>query len=679
MKLDNFSSDLTTSPHGLLCDLLSNPELGILRTLAPSFGWIVPKCTNTTLQQQAYQIRVDSNRERLNDVGNEWDSGRVCSAKSINIPYQGKSLQAGLRYWWTVRIWVDAERPSPWASPQCFEPGTPIATGPKEQIGWVSHYPLQVIECPASEIQLISENDWFIDFGKDAFGWLELEIECDQEVDLFIRQGEMLRTDGRLNSAPPGSVRSSEVHVKLSSGCQRFRVETVADPRNTGPRAIHLPNSVGVVMPFRYVEISLRQTGAKVLIKNAFRQQVEYLFSDEAAAFHSSNTKLDSIWELCRYTIKATSFAGFYVDGDRERIPYEGDAYINQISHYACDREYSLARRTFEYLMRYPTWPTEWKQHLIFMAWSDYEATGDERLISKYYQQLVDDKLFVGQLQPNGLLATGDSGDEGERVVDRGDLVDWPPIERDGFDFREINSVVNAFYYRTLILMSRIATRLGKDADATSFSELALKVYEAFNATFLDPEQGLYLDGAGSTHISQHANLFPLAFGLVPEKNMDQIVNYVKSRGIACSVYVAQYLLEGLFLARESHHAIDLMVSEKLRGWSNMLKIGATMTCESWDQSLKPNMDWNHAWGTPPINLIARYVLGVQPLEPGYGVIQVDPQLGNLSNISGTVPTIRGPVHVHAKRSPESGVCCRVDAPGNVVVRMGTGVDNLYH
>ncbi|MGI6302875.1 MAG: hypothetical protein ACOX52_17715 [Verrucomicrobiota bacterium] len=55
-----------------------------------------------------------------------------------------------------------------------------------------------------------------------------------------------------------------------------------------------------------------------------------------------------------------TSFAGIYIDGDRERIPYEGDAYINQLGHYAVDREYAIARRTIEHFMDHPTWPTEW-------------------------------------------------------------------------------------------------------------------------------------------------------------------------------------------------------------------------------------------------------------------------------------------------------------------------------
>ena len=48
------------------------------------------------------------------------------------------------------------------------------------------------------------------------------------------------------------------------------------------------------------------------------------------------------------------------VDGDRERIPYEADAYLNQLAHYGVDREFALARYSHEYLLANPTWPTEW-------------------------------------------------------------------------------------------------------------------------------------------------------------------------------------------------------------------------------------------------------------------------------------------------------------------------------
>ena len=60
----------------------------------------------------------------------------------------------------------------------------------------------------------------------------------------------------------------------------------------------------------------------------------------------------------------------------------------------------------------------------------------------------------------------------------------------------------------------------------------------------------------------------------------------------------------------------------------------------------KPNLDLCHAWGTAPINIISRYVLGVTPLEPGFAKILVRPQIGSLARVEGMVPTAKGPVKV---------------------------------
>ena len=114
---------------------------------------------------------------------------------------------------------------------------------------------------------------------------------------------------------------------------------------------------------------------------------VSYPFDDGAASFASSSRVLNDVWELCRYSIKATTFCGVYVDGDRERIPYEGDAYINQLGHYCVDREFTLARSTHEYLLDYPTWPTEWASHSVLMAWADYLYTGTSSSIEAYYDE----------------------------------------------------------------------------------------------------------------------------------------------------------------------------------------------------------------------------------------------------------------------------------------------------
>jgi hypothetical protein len=77
-------------------------------------------------------------------------------------------------------------------------------------------------------------------------------------------------------------------------------------------------------------------------------------------------------------------------------------------------------------------------------------------------------------------------------------------------------------------------------------------------------------------------------------------------------------------------------------------------------------MDWNHAWGSAPANLIPRYILGLRPLEAGFGQVLIQPQLGQtLSYVSGTIPTIRGPVSILVSNAPNTYQML-LTIPGNV-------------
>jgi hypothetical protein len=97
-----------------------------------------------------------------------------------------------------------------------------------------------------------------------------------------------------------------------------------------------------------------------------------------------------------------------------------------------------------------------------------------------------------------------------------------------------------------------------------------------------------------------------------------------------------------------------------------MINLGSTLTTEAWNFTDKPNMDWNHAWGAAPGNLISRFVLGLQPLTPGFGHVLIQPHLGTtLTYVEGVVPTIRGPVGICASNTP-ADFQLRLKIPGNV-------------
>jgi alpha-L-rhamnosidase len=206
--------------------------------------------------------------------------------------------------------------------------------------------------------------------------------------------------------------------------------------------------------------------------------------------------------------------------------------------------------------------------------------------------------------------------------------------------------VVNAFHIHTLGLMAELAAALGKDAEAADYRVKAARARAAFQRLLFMPESGRYRDGEGTEHTSLHASLFPLAFGLVPDEDRAAVARWLAGRGMACSVYAAQYLLEGLFRAEMGREALELMLGSNDRSWKHMVESGATITWEAWDHKYKPNQDWNHAWGAAPANLLPRFVLGVEVIQPGWKRAVVRPHPVGLASAEGKIPTPLGPVLV---------------------------------
>ena len=497
-----------------------------------------------------------------------------------------------------------------------------------------------VDEKPVASKELEDDTLW-IDFGKVSFGNLRVNFPKGAETKMRFHYGEK-SADGRIDRKPPGTVRYASAEITPKPG-ETMVVAPPADPRNIKqPNAILTPAQWGVVLPFRWVEIEGWPRGAS--IDGIIRQSAfSATWDDHAAAFDSSDETLNRIWELCKYSIKATTFAGVYVDGDRERIPYEADAYLNQLGHYYTDPDVLMARDTYDRLMAHPTWPTEWAPHMVFMAYADWMQTGDAEWLRPRYEALKS-KLLIERAGEDGLIRSN-KAQQGHT-----DIVDWPKGERDGYQFREINTVVNAFHLAALSRMAELARAVGNDSDASAYQKRFKRTLAVFNQQLLIADKGAYRDGVGTDHTSSHASFFPLAFGLTPEPNRDAVAEFVVSKGMKCSVYAAQYLLESLFHTGRNKEALALILAEGDRSWKHMVNSGTTISWEAWDQKYKPNQDWNHAWGAAPANLLPRFILGAESLTPGWKTIRIAPQTGVLTYARGKVPTPLGSIKIDWKR-----------------------------
>lgn len=502
--------------------------------------------------------------------------------------------------------------------------------------------PTHIVDESPVEISRIDKDTILIDFGKAAYGNVRLMPSANQNGEITVHYGEDLK-DGRINRKPPGTVRYNKATVTLA-GTEAIIADPPADARNTElisgqrshPPAILTPAEWGVVLPFRWVEVE--GWGGDIKPEEIVRQTAyASTWDDEAASFESSDETLNRIWDLCRYSIKATTFAGLYVDGDRERIPYEADAYLNQLSHYYTDHDKEMARDTIDHLLLNGTWPTEWAPHMVFMVYADYMHTGDKGWMAGRFNILKERMLMDRRGEDNLIFSDA-------LAVKRLDIVDWPQKERDKFVFTPRNNVVNAFHIQVLKLMIMMGRDLGLTKSLKKFEEQLAASEKAFQETFFNKEKGLYVDGIDTDHTSSHANFFPLAFGITPEELREQQVDWLVERGMTMSVYAAQYFMEALFENGADTEALALITADGDRSWKHMVNSGTTISWEAWDQKYKPNQDWNHAWGAAPANLFPRYLLGAQPLTPGWNTAKISPKIGDLEFAKGKIPTRLGAI-----------------------------------
>ena len=391
---------------------------------------------------------------------------------------------------------------------------------------------------------------------------------------------------------------------------------------------------------------------------------------DDEAAFRSGDAALDQIWALCRHTLLATN-GNLYVDSwEREREPYEADTYLQLLAGATVSADSTLARYSLDYLLRRRTWPTEWPLYLPLAVRVAVEASGDLQWADEVYER-------VRGLLPEQWLdhATGlvrkDFGNDGSHSAVDHDIVDWPMSERDGFVFSPYNTVVNALAAKAYEDVAVLAGWLGRDADAAWCAGRARGLGAAMRRLLWDESAGAFRDGlrAGGRpidHHAAHATLFPLGCGVAGQHSA-RATETLGKRGMACSVYAAAFLLQGLFDADRPDLALGLLTGGGLRSYRSMLDAGSGSgsTMEAWHVSLKPNTTYSHPWAAHPVAVLARGLFGIRPTSPGYSTFDVRLRLGPLEWAEITVPTVRGPIHV--AYDPEHLI---FDVPGNSVCQV---------
>ena len=423
----------------------------------------------------------------------------------------------------------------------------------------------------------------FYDFGESYFSTIIIKANVKKFDSIYLNFGDLLNKDKRLDTLLPNYTNRS-TKIYLYPNKKYYNIIESYNNKLLRPYEVKINEIIDKLTPIRYVEVINFLNNSNIKELNIYQKIYHNKFPDSMSYFNSSDTILNQLWKLCKHTVKATNFTNTYIDGDRERQPYEGDSYINLLSQVQVDTSFTIAKNTLEYLIEHPTWPTEYNLLIpqIFYTYTLY--SGDTLFLSKYYNSLKT-KSLIDLENKDGIISTNFGKTSiilqwnlGYRnyknfikqainykqplFYNLRDMVDWPQSsklidsinkrvllingENDNYDYKEFNTVINAYYYNSLIIMSKIAKVLKKNQDSELFISKSFKTKKSFNKYFFNNKLKIYIDGLGSKHSSSHANIYPLKFGLVENSSKASVINYIKDKGMTCSPFTAQFLLDAL-------------------------------------------------------------------------------------------------------------------------------------
>ena len=434
---------------------------------------------------------------------------------------------------------------------------------------------------------------------------------------------------------------------------------------------------------FRYLKILARNAFAGVKFRDIRVHTSTYPFKENESSFSSPQPGLNALFDACKYTVRLCANE-FYMDTPwREQAQWTGDTSAVTIpAAYACfGGDTALARKYLEETAasQYPTgflpnitnqlssdWTVTFVDYTfwwVISLWQYYMHTGDAELVNRLYPHAVK----VLQATETYLDADGMINDIPYKV-----FIDWAPVQRTGKC-----AALNGIYYAMVQCIGKMAAFKNDAYVLTLANDIEKRIAANFEAVFYDPAAGCIrdarVDGALTTHISEHANALALLHGLVSGEAAAAIIETIfRSNGSThiteAQPFFATFSIKALLKYDEPALAYTI-----IQKWlDRMIARGATTTYEEWDRyGSRRYGDFNgimrsqsHAWSAYPAEYMLRDLVGFEILTPGCGKLRF--KLHNTGfdfDAKFTIP--QGPVTV----------CCK---GGKATISVPGGVEALY-
>ncbi|GAB3027625.1 glycoside hydrolase family 78 protein [Niabella terrae] len=539
-------------------------------------------------------------------------------------------------------LWDDRQADSCWNQGNCQHPGWQQAQSYRIPLGLSAQMVEgneKVTEIRPRKIERLANGDYRVDFGTNFAGWTQVRLrgQPGARIDLLFSE--------RAQETMTFDMRSAFIIGPAGEGVFRNR--------------------------FNYSSgrwMTIRGLDAAPELKDITGWMIRTAYSNQTS-FSSSDTLINWIEDRVRWTFENLSLGGYVVDcPQRERMGYGGDAHATSetgMYHYGLEafynkwmqdwrdvqgtepmvgnmRDTGYARRavTSGRIMNNGilphTAPTYWGGGgpawggiVVSLPWFIYQHYGNRRILEDNYT------LITNWL---GFLETHVEGDILQRFGGKWDFLGdwlWPNATAEGMNNDQpetlcLNNSYRVFNLRTAV---KIATVLGRTADARRWQQQADAASLAIHKRFYDHQKKIYADGS-------MANLAAaLLAGVVPADQQAAVEAALEHEIL---VHRKGHIHAGitggalLFLWLRQQNRNDLiysMLSQKgYPGWGFMKANDATTIWEMWEKDL-PGHSLLHSSYLYPGAWMIDGLAGIKKTAPGFTSFDIRPPAATATDL----------------------------------------------
>ncbi|MEO8819979.1 MAG: alpha-L-rhamnosidase N-terminal domain-containing protein [Ginsengibacter sp.] len=418
------------------------------------------------------------------------------------------------------------------------------------------------------------------------------------------------------------------------------------------------------VRTWRYLQLDITTGNEPLVLEDLYGIYTGYPFVQKAT-FVSNDSSLEDIWKVGWRTARLCAGETYFDCPYYEQLQYEGDTRIQSLISLYNTGDDRLMRKAINdfFLSRVPEGLTQgrfpssrlqvippFSLFWVSMLHDYWMLKTDDAFLSKYldaanlvlkwYEQHIDtSKGMLGPMKWWSFVDWNDAFPGGT-----------PPGAMDGN-----SSVITLQYVYTLRQATQLFNYFGRKEMSDHYLKLANFLAKSTYQNCFDKSKMEMANTPEKTSYSQHAGIMAILAEAIPSSEEQTVMkNILYDTTLSQATFYYRFYLTRAMVKV----GMGNLYYSQLNPWRDMLKNGLTTFAEKPD----PTRSDCHAWSASPEYDFLATICGIMPASPGFKTVKIEPALGELKSVKGTMPVPDGTITVMLTRK-NNGVTGEIILP----------------